>query len=59
MAVNPGLVTTAAAGHTYYRITSLSFNTTSTADHKKVVNGGGAVNSQVGARYNYPGACTV
>src|SRR5262249_35472862 len=59
MPVNPGLVTTALAGHPYYRITSLSFNTTSAADHPKVVNGAGAVNSQVGARYNYPGVCTV
>jgi len=59
MPVNPGLTTAALAGHTYYRITSLSFNTASPADHPKVVNGQGAVNSLAGARYNHPGACTV
>jgi hypothetical protein len=59
MPVNHGLATTAPAGHKYYRITSLYFNTTSAADHPKVVNGAGAVNSQIGARYNYPGACTI
>jgi hypothetical protein len=59
MPVNPGLVTTAPAGRTYYRITSLSFNTSSAVDHRKVVNGAGAVQSPVGARYNHPGVCTV
>jgi hypothetical protein len=59
MPVNSGLTTVAPAGHIYYRITSPSFNTSSPADHPKVVNGQGAVNSPVGARYNYPGACTV
>lgn len=59
MPVNPGLVTTAPAGNTYYRITSLSFNTASAAEHPKVVNGAGAVKSQVGARYNHPGVCSV
>jgi len=43
----------------YYRISSLSFNTISAADHPKVVNGAGAVSSQHGARYNYPGVSTV
>jgi RES domain-containing protein len=59
MPVNPGLTVVAPAGRTYYRITSLSFNTTTSTDHPKVVNGQGAVNSRIGARYNHPGVCTV
>lgn len=59
MAVNPGLTTTVPAGAPYFRITSLSFRTPNPADHVKVVNGQGAVNSSLGARYNYPGAPTI
>jgi RES domain-containing protein len=59
MPVNPGLTTVAPAGHTYYRTTSLGFNTPSPAGHPKVVNGQGAVISRSGARYNHAGACTV
>jgi hypothetical protein len=59
MPVNPGLTTVAPAGHTYYRITSLWFNSSSPGDHPKVVNGQGAVKNYAGARYNYPNVCTV
>jgi RES domain-containing protein len=59
MPVNPGLTVVAPARRTYYRITSLSFNTTTATDHPKVVNGLGAVNSRLGARYNHHGVCTV
>ncbi len=59
MPVNPGLTVAALARRTYYRITSLSFNTTTTTDHPKIVNGQGSVNSMIGARYNHPGVCTV
>jgi hypothetical protein len=57
--VNPGLTVTIASGTPFFRITSPAFNTTNPADHWKVVNGQGAVKSQIGARYNYPGVCTV
>jgi RES domain len=56
--VNPGLTVTIASGTTFFRITSPAFYT-SNADHRKVVNGEGAVHSQIGARYNYPGVRTV
>ena len=59
MPVVPGLTTTVPAGRPYYRITSLSFLTTQTTQHKKVVNGEGARRSRHGARYNHPGARTV
>jgi RES domain len=59
MPVVPGLTTTVPAGRSYYRITSLSFLTTQTTQHKRVVNGEGARRSRHGARYNYPGARTV
>jgi hypothetical protein len=39
-------------GVSYYRITSLAFRTASSKHHAKVVNGGGAVRSRHGARYN-------
>jgi hypothetical protein len=57
--VNPGLTVTFAAGTSFFRITSPAFYTTNLADHRKVVNGEGAVKSQTGARYNYPGVRTV
>jgi hypothetical protein len=57
--VNPGLTVTIASGTPFFRITSPAFNTTNPADHPKVVNGQGAVRNRIGARYNYPGACTV
>lgn len=59
MPVNPGLATKVASGMPYYRITSPAFNTTNPADHVKVINGQGGVNSRLGARYNYPGVLTV
>jgi hypothetical protein len=59
MAVRPGLGTTVAPGVSYYRITSLTFRTTGTRHHAKVVNGEGAVRSRHGARYNYPGVRSV
>ena len=59
MPVNPGLTFTIASGTTFFRITSPTFYTTNPADHRKVVNGEGAVNSQIGARYNHPGVRTV
>lgn len=59
MFVNPSLTTKVRAGTSYFRITSISFNTTNPADHVKVVNGRGAVGSRTGARYNYPGVLTV
>ena len=59
MFVNPPLTTTIYSGISYFRITSLSFLTTNTALHVKVVNGQGAVLSRRGARYNYPGVATV
>jgi hypothetical protein len=57
--VNPGLTVTIASGTPFFRITSPAFHTTNPADHRKVVNGQGAVKSPGGARYNYPGARTV
>jgi len=57
--VNPGLTVTIPSGTPFFRITSPAFYTTNSADHRKVVNGEGAVNSQIGARYNYPGVRTV
>lgn len=59
MPVNPGLAIAIPSGQPYYRITSLAFKTASTAAHRRVVDGQGAVNSRHGARYNYPGARTV
>jgi hypothetical protein len=57
--VNPGFIVTFAAGTSFFRITSPAFYTANPADHRKVVNGDGAVKSQSGARYNFPGARTV
>jgi hypothetical protein len=59
MPIVPGLTTTVGAGRAYYRITSPSFHTGRPSQHKKVVNGEGAVNSRHGARYNHPGARAV
>jgi hypothetical protein len=58
MPVNPALTTTVAAGKPLFRITSQGFRTRR-IDFKKVVNGQGGVKSNIGARYNYPGAVTV
>jgi RES domain-containing protein len=59
MPINPGYITTIPQGTRLFRITPPTFNTTNTSDHIKVVNGQGAVNNSAGARYNYPGVCTV
>ena len=59
MAVPAGLGISVAAGVSYYRITSPGFRTASAKHHAKVVNGGGAVRSRHGARYNYPGVRSV
>src|SRR5580704_809980 len=53
------LATTVDATRPYFRITSARFRTGKMADHYKVVNGQGAVNSSTGARYNHPGVVTV
>lgn len=47
------------AGIPYYRITALSFVTSSPALHNIVVNGQGARKSRDGGRYNHPGVVTV
>jgi RES domain len=57
--VNPGLTVTIDAGTPFFRITSPAFYITNSVDHRKVVNGEGAVKSQIGARYNYPGVRTI
>jgi hypothetical protein len=47
------------ASQTYYRITSQSLLTTSVVQHRKVVDGQGAVRNSHGSRYSFPNACTV
>jgi RES domain-containing protein len=59
MPIIPGLIATVRAGQPYYRITSTRLRTPSTREHKKVVDGGGAVLSSSGGRYHYPGARAV
>lgn len=59
MSVSAGLGVTIPAGASLYRITSSTFLTATFALHRNVVNGQGAVRSRHGARFNYPGVCTV
>jgi RES domain-containing protein len=59
MPIIPGLTTNVGAGRTYYRITPRAFWTGRLSDHKKVVNGAGAVRDPSGGRYHYPGVQTV
>lgn len=59
MAVNRGLSTTISSGTSLYRITSMNHTKGSLARFKHVVDGRGAVMSNNGARYNYPGVATV
>src|SRR5688572_22759089 len=59
MAINPLLATVIKAGQPYYRLTSRNFLTKSARQHRKVVNGQGAVNNPNGSRYCPPVACAV
>src|SRR5437868_5162762 len=59
MAVGPGLGMTVPSGVSLYRITSQTLRTASARQHRRVVNGEGAIRSRHGARSNYPGVRTV
>lgn len=59
MPVVPGLAVTIPAGVRYYRTTPAAYRRGGVRAHRRIVNGAGAVKSRHGARYNYPGVCTV
>src|SRR5262245_15768238 len=59
MPIISGLITTARAGQPYYRITSITYQSRRPSEHKRIVNGEGAILSPQGARYNHPGVRTV
>lgn len=59
MPVVPGLTTIVPTGRPYYRITPTAYGRVPKVQHRKVVDGEGAVKSRTGSRYNHPGARTV